>query len=907
MLRDLLSDIQFRFRAVFRRGDVERELADELQLHVEIETDRLIAEGMSAGEARRQARLALGGVEQVKEATRDARGLAWLEAMQQDLRWAVRGLRRSPGFTAAVVLTLALGLGANAALYSVIDRVMFRPPAYLRDPARVHRVVMYELQFGRRDIPELSMPHVRYTNIERTTHSFDRIAGFLWGMAPVGAGTTVQQSVICAVTAGYFDFFEAHPLQGRFLGAGDDGGVTGAPVVVVSYSYWRDQLAARADVVGTSIVIDSALRTIVGVAPQDFTGIPDGRTPVLWIPVPSNLRSRMSMVVHRKPGVSEVAASADLSHAFLESYAAERAASPRMAPIDEARPSAAVVSLHEMLRPNAPPEAKLYPWIGAVGFIVLLIACANTANLLLARALTRRREIAVRLALGISRARLFSQLLTESLLLALVGGLGGLVAAHWGAEVLRTLLSAQNVVSSLTIPDRAAPIDAGIAVITDSRTLRFASCAVLAVGVLAGLAPAVQALRQDVNSNLKSGAREGSYERSRTRGMLLIAQVALSAVLLVGAGLFVRSLVHLRAVRVGYDIDPVLAANINLRGTRLDDSASALLMGKMLGELTTIPGVTHAARASTFSGFIAYEKLSVPGVNAAEGQFLQLIVGPEYFTTIGTRVLRGRPFTVTDRADAALVTIVSRAMAHALWPGQEALGRCIRLARFTAGAGVEADPDTAPCRTVVGIAEDIKQKSFVDDAGLQYYLPTAQYPGGTSLLVRVNGNAASIAETIRRRLHRILPQTADVTVTPLRSIIDSKMRPWQLGATLFLAFGGLALIVAAVGLFAVISYNVEQRSHELGVRIACGAESVDVLRLVVGQAARFALAGAAIGATIALWAGHWMRPLLFDEPAGDPVVYITVAATLFAVALVASAVPAFRAAGTDPNAVLRSE
>ncbi|MFI5228658.1 MAG: ADOP family duplicated permease [Gemmatimonadales bacterium] len=881
MLRDLLSDVRFRLRALFRREDVERELADELQLHVEIETDRLIAEGVPADEARRQTRLALGGVEQVKEATRDARGLVWVDAFRQDLGWAARSLRRSPGFTAAVVLTIALGLGANAALFGVIDRLMFRPPAYLRDPELVNCVYFYSKMFGRRDIPTPTASHTLLADIEDSTRSFDQVAGSRDGTAVVGTGTDAHSATVTAVTGTYFNFFNARPVRGRFIGADDSKGPAGSPVAVVSYAYWRDQLGGRADVVGVSIQVDSAIRTIIGVTPDGFVGITDGPPPALWIPAGS--RSGTNVIVRRKAGVSESAATAELSLTFLRSYEAARLVAPRMMPVEEARPRAAVVAILKMRRPDAAPEAKLVPWLAGVGLIVLLIACANVCNLLLARALRRRREIAVRLALGVSRARLLAQLLTESLLLAAMGGSAGLIVGRWGAAILRTFL---------------IPNGGEVAVVTDPRTLIFASCIALGVGILSGLAPAAHALRQDLSDGLKSGVHEGSYQRSRARSALLVLQVALSALLLVGAGLFVKSLTHVRALRLGYDVDPVLTAELNWRGARADDSTREALLNHLVAEVTTIPGVTHATRAVGVPFYwVTFQTLFVPGVDSVEGTFVLQTATPEYFATMGTRVLRGRSIAATDRADAPLVAIVSEGMAHALWPGHEALGRCFRV-----GA------DTAPCRTVVGIAENIKQGNFTDNAGLHYYLPAAQWhPGQGLLLVRVNGNASQYVETIRRRLQRQMPANGEIKITTLRELVDPKMKPWRLGATMFLAFGGLALIVAAVGLFAVIAYNVEQRSRDLGVRIAFGAESSDVLRLVVGQAMRFAFFGVAIGGAVALGAGRWMQPLLFRESPADISVYAIVAAALFAVALTASALPALRAARTDPNLVLRSE
>jgi predicted permease len=892
MLRDLFSDLHFRFRALFRRGDVERELAQELALHIEVETDRLVREGIPADEARRQARLALGGVEQVKEATRDARGLAWLDIVAQDLRWASRSLRRNPNFTIGVILTIALGLGANAALFGVIDRLMFRPPAYLRSPAQVNRVYSYSFIAGA-NRAHLQMNRKTFADIERGTNAFEQVAGFSDQSLPVGAGSASRQAPVGAVTGSYFDLFAARPTVGRFIAVGDDRAPDGAPVVVLSYAYWRDQFGARTDAVGATLKVGDIVRTVIGVAPEGFVGITDGPPPALWIP--ADERTWRAMVVRRRPGVSEAAASAALSFAFARSWADDLTLHPRIhAPLDVARPTAAAVSLLAMRRPDAGPEARILPWIAGVGLIVLLITCANVANLLLTRALRRRREIAIRLALGISRARLLAQLTTEGLLLATLGGGAGLILAHWGAEALRVLL---------------LPQDDALVVLRDTRTLVFAACAVLVVGVVSGLAPMALGLREELVTRLKSGTREGTYQKSRARSALLVVQVALSAVLLVGAGLFVQSLAKLRAHGLGYDVEPILTANVDLRGTHLDASAVAALTRTLEGKVTTIPGVVRAARTTAFSG-MEFQPISVAGGLVAHWESFRLVAaGPAYFATLGTHILRGRAFDERDGTDAPRVAVVSEATARALWPNENAMGRCLRVGLGTKGITEHyIDPDTEPCRTVVGITEDVKRESFTSDPGLQYYLPAEQWhnqPGG--LVIRVAGDAGRDAEAIQRRLQGLMPGNSAVTVTPLSVVLAPQMRPWQLGADLFVAFAALALAVASVGVFAVISYDVEQRTHELAVRIAFGAESEDVVGLVAVRAMGVGGIGLAAGIAMALGVGRWVGPLLFAESPRDPAVYGTVALVLLATATIASVVPALRAVRTDPNVVLRNE
>jgi predicted permease len=381
---------------------------------------------------------------------------------------------------------------------------------------------------------------------------------------------------------------------------------------------------------------------------------------------------------------------------------------------------------------------------------------------------------------------------------------------------------------------------------------------------------------------------------------------------LIGAGLFERSMVHLRTHGLGYDVGPVLTVAINARGSALNDTAISLLTRRLEAEAKTIPGVTQSAHGTTFAGFGEYQPLMASGVEEVNAASFRLhAVGPEFFSALGTRVLRGRAIGLDDRMSAPFVAMVSQTAARSLWPGQDAIGQCLRVGLGTKGITddkIYIAPDTAPCRTVVGIAEDMKHESFVNDPGLQYYLPTEQWRDGDGgLVLRVSGDAALYTETIRRRLQQLMPGSSEVVVTTMRDGLAPQMKPWQLGATLFTAFGALALVVAALGLFAVVSYNVEQRSHELGVRIALGADSDDVFQLVVGQASRFAVVGLVIGAAITLGAGRWIRPLLFAESPSDPGVFAAVAAALLVVAAAASYVPARRAVRIDPLEALRAE
>jgi putative ABC transport system permease protein len=900
-LSDLLSELRYRFRALFLTHSMERELDEELRFHIEQEAKKLEASGLTPGEARRQARIAFGGVERIKDDTRDVSGVSWLEVLLQDLRYAARGLRARPGFTASVVLTLGLGIGANVAMFGIVDQLLIRPPAYLRDPSRVHRIYLTTVSDGR-DVTDGFTEYARYLDFTRFTKTLDATAVLSWGQFAIGVGEDAKEMPVGVVSASFWSFFDAKPALGRYFTASEDSIPTGSPVAVLSYAFWQARYGGSPDVLGQSVQIGPALCTIVGVAPAGFDGIPDEGLPAAFIPATlygygmSSARGQadyynrynwgwLSVIVRRKPNVTIEATNADLTNAYRLSWEAERAISPNTRPVEVARPRAVAGPVVLERGPKATPVAKLALWIAGVAAIVLLIACANVANLLLARALFRRREIALRMALGASRRRLLAQLLTESLLLGALGGVAGIAAAQWGGAILRSLFLSEAPAAD---------------VVRDVRTLAFAGVAALAAGFLTGLIPALHAGRAALTPALKTGARDGTYQRSRTRTTLLVLQGALSVLLLVGAGLFVRSLHNVRSMRLGYDVDPVLYVHLNLRGLRLPPDQRAELARRLVDAAQAIPEVAFAARGISVP-FWSTEGLgfSVPGVDSIRrlGHFTVQMASADYFTTIGTRILRGRGFTDADRADGPLVAVVSQGMAEAVWPGKDAIGQCIKI-----------DRATDPCRMVVGIAENIHQNSLTESQRLQYYLSIEQMrPYEAAVFVRTRGDARAHAETVRRALQKLMPGAAYVAVTPMREIIDPRQRSWQLGATMFLVFGGLALALAAIGLYSVIAYGVAQRTQEIGVRIALGAGVRDVVRLVLREGVRFAVVGIVIGGGVALWASKWIGPLLFSVSPKDPAVYGIVTVVLLAVAILASAIPAVRASHVDPNVALRSE
>jgi putative ABC transport system permease protein len=822
--------------------------------------------------------------------------------LRHDLKYALRGLRLKPGFAVAVIATLGLGIGANAAMFGIVDRLLFRPPALLKDPETAHRVYVAQMFRGKERIFNPGQ-YARYLDIKRLTHSFSEVAGYTQREMAIGVGEAAREMRVGVVSANFFGFFDAPPIIGRYFTEAEDNPREPAPVAVLSYAMWQANYGGRRDVLSTPIQIGPTTYTIIGVSPPGFVGLWADKPPAAFISLTSyapavgiGVRSGrnwwetyswgwMSTMVRRKPGVSVAAADADLTNVFRQSLALQRIEQPRTSPDSVTRPHAMIGSILFERGPNASSVAKVATWIGGVSVIVLLIACANVANLLLARALKRRREIALRLALGVSRGRLFAQLLTESMLLAILGGVSGLMIAHWGGAALRAGLLEKS----------EAP--AGL---HDPRTVLFAAGAAILVGLLTGLAPVLQAGRANLTGDLKAGAREGTYHRSTARIGLLVLQATLSVVLLVGAGLFVRSLRNVENTRLGYDVEPLMVVNLNMRGVKFDSAGTVALRQRLLATAKTIPGVQNASLQATMPFWSQWSMgLFVAGIDTVGrlGQFDLNAVSPEYFATIGTRILRGRGITDQDTQNAPKVAVVSEAMGKVLWPGKDPIGQCMKVVA-----------DTMPCTYVVGIAENIKEQSLAADSGYFYYLSAAQFnPNNGGMFVRARGDATKFQEAVRRRLQREMPGASYITITPFTEILGSQTRSWQLGATMFVAFGVLALALAAIGLYSVIAYNVAQRTHELGVRRALGAQSSDVVRLVVTDGLRLAAIGVAIGVAGALWAGKWVKPLLFNVSPKDPWVFVIVATTLVGVAVVASWIPAMRASRVDANVALRTE
>ncbi|HSL68877.1 MAG TPA: ADOP family duplicated permease, partial [Longimicrobiales bacterium] len=821
-----------------------------------------------------------------------------LEAIWRDAKATVRGLRKSPTFTAGVVLTFALGVGANAAMFSLIDRLMFRPPAFMRDPGSVQRAYLYRTTEGVERGTGGQYP--RNADLARFSTAFSDVAAHSLRLLAVGTGQDARELRIGVVSASFFGFFDASPVMGRYFSTAEDAEPLGAPVAVLSHAFWQTHYGGRADAIGSTLHIGSLVYTIIGVAPEGFVGLWPLRPPAAFIPVTTYAATvggpnwqtnyghafNLSTVVRRKPGVSIDAASADLTNALRRSYLVETGGDAGRERVAALQPRALAGSILTERGPERSREARVATWLGGVTLIVLLIACANAASLLLTRAVARRREIALRIALGVSRVRLLSQLVTESMLLALAGSALGLGVAVW----LSALLGNAFLPGSTRAP-----------VATDARTLAFIGIVTLAAGLFTSAFPVLQARRLSLTDDLKSSARAGTYQRSRARVALLVLQGALSLVLMVGAGLFVKSLRNVRAVPLGFDAEPVLVVETAMRDVKLDSARAVALRQRLLAAATTVPGIAHASLqfAVPFYG-TSSSPIFVTGTDSVN-EFRRIernAVSPEYFATMGTRLLRGRGIEPGDVDGAPRVMVVGAALSAKLWPGEDPLGKCVRIVS-----------KIMPCTYVVGIAEDIHTESFAPEARtLYYYVPAAQFqPQEGGLFVRARGDARLLIEPLRRRLQQEMPGTSYVTVSRLAEVLEGETRPWIMGATLFTAFGALALLLAAVGLYSVIAFNVAQRRQELAVRMALGATAGDVLRTVVGEGLGFALSGIVLGGISALIAGRWIAPLLFEQSSRDPVVFGTATGALLLVAAIASVIPALRAAGVDPLHALRAE
>jgi putative ABC transport system permease protein len=822
--------------------------------------------------------------------------LGALDVLRQDTRYAWRSIARTPGFALLVILTFTLGFGVNAAAFAVLDKLFLRPPDGVARPSELRRI--WQSFRGEGGVPffgqSMSGPQYR---------ALAELAGSQAPMALYGRtddyrlGAALRGPTVDAVfaTANYFPLLGVRPALGRFYTPDEDRVGNAAPVVVLSHRLWRSRFGGDTAILGKTIRLDGKTYSVIGVAPRSFSGV-DLQPADLWIPLaampqPEWMRERLL----DSPRMLIFRAFARVPDRF-DMRGFEQRASLRIRELHRQLGSPSPDSLARVVAapiiaargPGKPGQESLISTrLAGVAAIVLLIACANVVNLLLARAVRRRREIAIRLALGVSRARLAGLLTTETLLLALLAGIAALLAAWWAGTLL----------SAMLIPE-AEPES-----VFDARIASFTLGVAAVAGIVAGIVPALQASKPELSQALKAGARDGTTHRSRLRNGLVITQAALSVVLLVGAALFVRSLRNVEGLDIGYDADRLVFGSVEFeKGQAPPDAVVGAATEQIAARLASRPGIERVARAGMppMSGF-SFQLFFTDGYSSASSSNAAStfsVVSSNYFATVGMRLLRGSTFD--DRPGAAKAIVVNEAMARTVWPGRDPIGRCVRFVTRV-----------NPCYTVVGIVETARRGDVIEKPTAQYYFSLGNPPESgweaPSLIVRAReGSVAAAQVELASALSAAFP-TGAPSIRTMAERLEPEYRPWRLGATLFTAFGLLALAVALVGIYSTVSYTVGQRTHEFGVRIALGARVRDVLNQVVSEGMRVVAVGVAVGIALALAAGRLVSAALYGVEPSDPGAMLLAALTLLIVAAVAALVPAWRAARVDPNVALRAD
>ena len=807
--------------------------------------------------------------------------------ISQDIRYALRSLARAPGFTVVALLTLALGIGATTAIFSVVDGILLRPLPY-PDPERIVRIL--NTTTANREADNFSAAD--YLDYKSASRSFEAFAGYRQDVVDLTGGTEPVRLIAHETTAAYLDVFAVPAMLGRVYSERTDS-PHGPRIAVVSAAVWKQHLGSDATVVGRTIRLNGIPTTVVGVMPEFFTHPPN---PDLWVlaanDVPTspvaiegtavaNREVNYFEVVGRlRSGVTQAQANADLRST------AERLAREHVETNDGE--SAIVVPFQESLVGSV--RTALLVLFGAVAF-VLLIACANVAGLLLARGTARRREFAVRTALGAARGRLIRQLLTESLVLAGAGGLLGLILAYWGVEALLAL-------APESIPRLSA-------VQLDPRVTLFAFAASVLVGVLFGIVPAVQGSRTDMVGALKNGGRTGSA-RTRTQNLLVVGEVALALVLLIGAGLMLTSFARLRSVDPGFTVTSLVVVGVPLPQARYDNAAQARFYTQLFERLRENPVTARSALAlpTPFSGLNAQAAYAVEGApprSRAERPVTQLsAVTPGYFQAMGIPLLRGRDVELTDTRDRDGVVLVNQVIAEREWPGQDPVGKRVAI------GGDPADPES--WITVVGVVANIRRDDLQTPPPPTMYLSHAQFTLPLmGVIVRSDAGETAIANAVRAAVRGLDPELPIEEVETLDRILEQVTGQPRFRALLIASFAGAALLLAAIGLYGLISYTVAQRSSEIGVRLALGATPRQVGRQVLGQGLTLAALGVALGLAAAAGATRLLEGLLYSISATDPAVYGALAALLLVIAALACYIPARRAMRVDPMTALRSE
>jgi macrolide transport system ATP-binding/permease protein len=888
-MRELCREFLHRLAALFRRRNLEGEMDEELRSHLEMAVEWNLRKGMTAEDARREALRGLGGLEQTKELYRDQRGLPSIETLLQDLRFGLRMLRRSPGFSLIAILCLTLGIGANAAVFSWIEGILFRPYPLVSHQERL--VAVGGTSNGAPGGNPLSWPD--FQDLQRRctlceTLFVSKITG-----TTLSIGDRAERTTGSIVSANYFDAIGVHPMLGRGFLPGEDTGQSAHPVTVISYQLWKSRFQGDPQIIGKTQRLNGVVHTIVGVAPEDFYGTFVGWGMNFWVPA--------SMEDIFESGGYKLE---DRAARWIESYARLK---PKVTRQQAQQEFAAISARLETEYPttNRGRAFRLWPlWqtpfnnagtllptleiMVAVVAFVLLIACANVGNLLLVRSFARRQEMSVRLAVGAGRARLWKQLLAEGLALSVFGATGGLLVAYLCRHLLVLLFPARAGVQ-MHLPGEL-----------DWRVLALSAGVCLLTTVLLGVLPAMQTSKIDLANSLKMEASGvvGGPGRAWVRSALVIVQVSLTFILLVGVGLLMQSLRKIRTASPGFTTRGVQYTSIDLLSAGYDRVRAQTFQDALLERVKTLPGVESAAFArmtpltyvSSSEAQIAvdgYEPLpnESPTVEYNE-------VGPDYFVTMGIPLVAGREFSRADDEKAAPAAVVNETMASRYWKGQSPIGRRLQMK----GRSLQ----------VVGVAKDSKYSSVRENPKPFFFVPLRQNSlRGSGLHIRTLLAPDVMGAAIAREVRALDANLAPYEVITMQEQLDRSTSAQMVAVTLVGVLGGLALLLAAIGLYGVMSYVVSQSTRELGLRMALGAGASNLLRLVISRGLALTGAGVLLGAATALLLTRLLGNLLYKVSPRDPIAFGSALAVMTVVSVAACLVPAWRAARTDPARVLR--